>query len=221
MAKDIIKRNILVIISGLLLMAISVTAIRYGINKLRKKYNRVSLHKTHEEKVFENYKNNLFGIDVSHYQGDIDWDAMKQSKGNKKSFNNNIDISFVIMRAAIGEDEEDRKFDENWLNAKKHGIIRGAYHYYRPDENSIKQANNFISIVKLEKGDLPAVLDIEAIPNVQSVSSLKKGLKKWLNKVEKHFGIKPIIYTADSYYTYHYRRKDLLQHGMTITERKS
>ncbi len=167
--------------------------IGYEAYFLNSKNDKLALLKTHEEKVFENYKSKVFGIDVSHYQGNIEWERVGE-------FENGVKISFVIMRAAVGQDEEDRQFATNWLRAKERGIIRGAYHYYRPDENSIKQADNFISIVKLEKGDLPPVLDIEAIPNVQSVKSLKKGLKKWLNKVEKHFGIKPIIYTADSYY---------------------
>ena len=152
-----------------------------------------ALFKTHEEKIFENYKSRIFGIDISHYQGEVEW-------GKLKGFNNGTDISFIIMRAAIGEDEEDLEFATNWKSAKEHAVIRGVYHYYRPDENSIKQADNFINIVELEKGDLPPVLDIEAISNVQTTSSLKKGLKKWLNKVEEHFGVKPIIYTSDSYY---------------------
>ena len=155
--------------------------------------SQIAVFKSHEEKIFAHYQEHIFGIDISHYQGKVVWDNVKQ-------FENGIDISFIFIRAAIGQDEEDREFATNWVSAKKRSIIRGAYHYYRPDENSLKQADNFIRIVKLEKGDLPPVLDIEAIPNTQSVKSLKVGLKKWLKRVEKHFGLQPIIYTSDSYY---------------------
>lgn len=155
--------------------------------------SQIVVFKSHEEKIFTHYKEHTFGIDISHYQGKINWIRLKQ-------FDNGTGVSFIFIRAAIGEDEEDQEFATNWVSAKNLAIIRGAYHYYRPDENSIKQADNFISIVKLEKGDLPPVLDIEAISNVQSVRSLKKGLKKWLIKIENHYGVKPIIYTGDSYY---------------------
>ncbi|RLD66958.1 MAG: glycoside hydrolase family 25 protein [Bacteroidetes bacterium] len=155
--------------------------------------SQIAVFKSHEEKIFAHYQEHIFGIDISHYQGRVEWEKVKQFKNGEK-------ISFIIMRAAIGEDEEDQEFTTNWINVKKLGIIRGAYHYYRPDENSIKQADNFISIVNLEKGDFPPVLDIEALPNYQSIKSLKIGLIKWLNKIENHYGIRPVIYTGDSYY---------------------
>ena len=141
-------------------------------------------------------KNKIFGIDVSHYQGKIDW---KKATKIQDSF----PITFVFIRATAGSVKTDRKFKRNWKHAKKQHIVRGAYHYYRPNENSILQANNFINTVKLKKGDLPPVLDIEDIPRIQSMDKLKKGLKKWLQKVEKHYGMKPIIYSGESFYNKH------------------
>ena len=149
--------------------------------------------KSHEEKIFDKYENYIFGIDISHYQSNIDWSHLGKLPENRK-------ISFVFIRASVGNNAEDEYFYQNWLKAKQYGYIRGAYHYYRPDENSIEQANNFISLVRLEKGDLPPVLDIEKEATVQSMTKLKKGLKKWLNKIEKYYGMRPIIYTADTYY---------------------
>jgi lysozyme len=84
--------------------------------------------------------------------------------------------------------------------AKKNNFIRGAYHYYRPNENSIEQADNFIKTVKLKIGDLPPVLDIEKLPENQSIDSLKVGLRRWLKKVDQHYKVKPIIYTGERYY---------------------
>lgn len=187
------QKNILLILLSLILLFLTVLISWYFILKISEKITHKKIIRSHEERVFSNYKSKVFGLDISHYQGRIDWKQVKQ-------FNNGVAVSFVFIRAAIGKDEEDQRFAVNWKNAKKRGIIRGAYHYYRPDENSIEQADNFISIVKLEKGDLPPVLDIEAVSSIQTVKSLKIGLKKWLKKVEKHFKIKPIIYTGDSYY---------------------
>lgn len=143
--------------------------------------------------ILARHKGKVYGIDVSHYQGRIDWPVVKAE-------NTAIPLGFVFMRATMGEDE-DSEFAANWAAAKAQGFLRGAYHYYRPDENSAEQANNYIKHVKLSKGDLPPVLDIEKIPNRQSMDSLRSGLKRWLDKVEKHYGMKPIIYSGESFYT--------------------
>ena len=71
----------------------------------------------------------------------------------------------------------------------------------KQQKNSIKQANNFIKTVKLRPGDLPPVLDIEERPRHQSMDSLRIGLKRWLDKVEAHYNIRPIVYSGDSYFT--------------------
>lgn len=117
------------------------------------------------------------------------------------SIEDNFDIKFVVVRATAGNDKIDSRFNENWQQVAKKNIIRGAYHYYRPNENSIEQADLFIKTVKLEKGDLPPILDIEKLPKTQSLDSLKVGLKRWLTKVENYYKIKPIIYSGESYYT--------------------
>lgn len=144
--------------------------------------------------IISRHRDKVFGIDVSHYQGWIKWDSIERVKGD-------FPLDFVFIRATAGADGNDTQFKNNWRNAKPSGLIRGAYHYYRPDENSILQANNFIKTVNLGKGDLPPVLDIERVPGRQNLDSLKSGLKKWLAKVEGHYGVKPIIYSGESFYT--------------------
>lgn len=133
---------------------------------------------------------NLFGIDVSEYQGDIDWETLVDK--------NKIDFAFV--RATAGSDTKDRNFSENWRLLKKYNVPRGAYHYYRPNENSTDQANLFIKTVVVEKGDFVPVLDIEKYSKVQSITSLKNGLLNWLSIVEAHYGVVPIIYTYSNFY---------------------
>ena len=142
--------------------------------------------------VLTTYKNKTIGIDISHYQEKINWNETKK-------INDSFAIDFVIIRSTAGKDKVDEKFEYNWKHTKGK-YIRGAYHYYRPNENSMEQAENFIRTVKLSKGDMPPILDIEKLPELQSIDNLKLGLRRWLEKVEKHYKIKPIIYSGESYY---------------------
>ena len=143
--------------------------------------------------VLEKHQGKSIGIDVSEYQGKISWSYVD-------TLEKKYPIHFVFIRATVGKDRKDRQFDTNWLGAKENKMIRGAYHYYRPNENSLEQAELFITTVRLQKGDLPPVLDIEKLPKNQSIANLKLGLKRWLKAVESHYGVKPIIYTGERYY---------------------
>jgi len=145
-------------------------------------------------RVLENHKGKVVGIDVSEFQGEVDWEEVE-------ILDEKYPVQFVFIRATAGNDRVDRQFKRNWEGAKENKIMRGAYHYYRPNENSIEQANLFIKTVKLQKGDLPPVLDIEKLPKNQPLDSLKKGLKRWLTKVEKHYQVRPIIYSGERYYS--------------------
>ncbi len=157
------------------------------IAKDNSKYDirNVELMRRHDDKIF--------GIDISQYQGEISWDEVL-------TINDEFPIDFIYIRATMGEKAKDSKFKSNWKAVKNRNKLRGAYHYFRPNENSIKQANNFIKTVDLEPGDLPPVLDIEEMPRNQSMDSLKTGLKRWLVQVEKHFKIKPVLYSGDKYF---------------------
>ncbi|MCL6462031.1 MAG: glycoside hydrolase family 25 protein [Flavobacterium micromati] len=143
--------------------------------------------------VLEKSEGQSIGIDVSEYQGKISWSYVD-------TIENKYPLHFVFIRATVGMDRPDRQFKRNWLGAKENRMIRGAYHYYRPNENSLEQAALFIKTVKLQKGDLPPVLDIEKLPKNQSIANLKIGLRRWLNAVESHYGVKPIIYSGERYY---------------------
>lgn len=144
--------------------------------------------------ILTRHKDKVIGLDVSEYQGKIEWEKVKYAEGN-------YPLEFVLIRATAGKNRVDRKFKRNWAAAKNKKIIRGAYHYYRPNENSLEQALLFIKTVQLRPGDFPPVLDIEKLPRNQSLDNLILGLKRWLDKVESYYGVKPIIYSGDSYYT--------------------
>jgi GH25 family lysozyme M1 (1,4-beta-N-acetylmuramidase) len=132
----------------------------------------------------------VFGLDLSHYQGNIDWCDLSDSEHP---------IEYVFLRATMGVDGVDLQFQENWRKAKKHQFLRGAYHYYRPHENSEKQFTNFKAQVKLEAGDFMPVLDIEE-KSRYGAENLRAGILNWLQLAEAEYGVKPMIYTGLSFY---------------------
>ena len=135
----------------------------------------------------------VHGIDISHYQGDIDWKMLEQTRQGR------FPVKFIFMKATEGGDYADDKFLANFDSARTHGFIRGAYHFYNPQTDAGKQADFFIRSVKLESGDLPPVLDIEK--KGRDVKKLQQDLKIWLRKVEEHYGVKPIIYASYKFKT--------------------
>jgi len=169
------------------------------------KFTHKKLHNTEAEtlriqKILSGNLDKTYGFDVSHYQNkeDIRWDSL--TIGNKT-----IPLEFVVMRATMGNRNADKHFAEFWAQAKKQEMIRGAYHFYRADEDPVIQANNFLENVKLESGDLPPILDIEKIPKRKTNKKLIEDLKIWCRIVEETYGEKPIIYT------YYYYYKDFLK----------
>lgn len=128
------------------------------------------------------------GIDVSHHQGNIDWEKLSRGTIGKEG------ISFVFIKATEGSDFMDENFNENFYEARDNGMIRGAYHYFKPGISAKVQADYFMKQVHLEPGDLPPVLDIEERGEL-SVKELQRAAKVWLDALEKRYGVKPILYT--------------------------
>ncbi len=151
-------------------------------------------------RIVTEYNDKIFGFDISHYQEqkDISWDSLSIANGS-------IKLDFVVMRATMGNKKKDKNFDNFWEAAKENELIRGAYHFYKPDEDPILQANNYLESVQLEEGDLVPVVDIEKIPRRKSHEKFIEDLKTWLQIVEEKYGKKPIIYT------YYYYYKDYLR----------
>lgn len=132
---------------------------------------------------------NVRGIDISHYQTDIKWEKLRNTSIN------NDPVRFIIIKATEGKDLFDDDFNDNFFQAKENDFIRGAYHFFVPGIDAAVQAEFYLHQVHLEPGDLPPVLDIEKTGKL-SKSQLKKDVKKWLDIVEKKYGVKPILYTS-------------------------
>lgn len=135
----------------------------------------------------------IHGIDVSRYQKYIGWNQVKEMDVQ------DIRIGFAFIKATEGEVLVDPYFKRNWREASKEEMPRGAYHFFSPTKDPLKQARHFIKQVKIKAGDMPPVLDIETTGKVPA-ALLRKKAKIWLNEVEKHYGVKPIIYTNADFY---------------------
>ena len=136
---------------------------------------------------------NVHGIDISHYQGKVDWKMLSQTRQSQ------FPVRFIFMKATEGGDFADNHFVANFDSARVHGFIRGAYHFYNPKTDPIRQAEFFKNSVNLEPGDLPPVLDIEK--KAKDMNRLRDDLKIWLQLIEKHYGVKPIIYASYKFKT--------------------
>lgn len=139
------------------------------------------------------------GLDVSHHQGEIDWDLLFTEKG----FDTIID--FVYCKVTEGSDHLDTQWERNRDYLNKHGISNGAYHYFNPKSAPRPQAAFFLETYKIRSIDLPPVLDVE--DEGFSDEDLRAKVLIWCEEVKKATGVKPIIYTSLSFYETKFRGK--------------
>lgn len=127
------------------------------------------------------------GIDVSHHQGDIDW--VKVRAAGKV---------FAFAKATEGIDYIDPMFATHWPAIREAKISRGAYHFFRPEDDPIAQAKLFIENVELEPGDLAPVLDVE-LADGQSIETIDAGVRIWIDTIKAHYGVQPILYSNKNF----------------------
>ena len=133
----------------------------------------------------------VHGIDVSAYQGTINWPEVARNR-----------VRFAFIKASEGATLRDPRFARNWREARAAGVLCGAYHYFQPNRGGQIQADLFARTVPLAPGDLPPVLDVEA-SNFHDVAVLRREVARWLRLVEAHYGVRPILYSNHSFYKRH------------------
>ena len=133
----------------------------------------------------------VHGIDVSAYQGRIDWPEVARHG-----------VRFAFIKASEGGTLHDSRFARNWREARAAGISCGAYHYFQPTRDGQTQADLFVGTVPLAAGDLPPVLDVEAA-HFHDVASLRREVARWLRLVEAHYGVRPILYSNHNFYAHY------------------
>jgi MYXO-CTERM domain-containing protein len=133
------------------------------------------------------------GIDVSKWQGAIDWPAVADAG-----------IQFAFIRTTHGVGTIDEYFDDNWRQAREVGIVRGPYQYLAADQDPIAQADLMLSMIgQLEPGDLPPVLDVEDPNGIPAPATYVANVRAWMDHVEAALGVRPIIYTGKYYWQDH------------------
>ncbi|MER8829311.1 glycoside hydrolase family 25 protein [Mesorhizobium sp. M0938] len=136
----------------------------------------------------------VHGVDVSRWQGNVDWAKLRAQGAN-----------FAYIKATDGGDHLDPMFRKNWRNADAAGLKRGAYHFFYWCRTAGSQADWFIRNVPRVEGALPPVIDVEwnGESRCKRRPSRQKVLEKmqvFMDKLERHYGQRPIIYTAPDFY---------------------
>ncbi len=136
------------------------------------------------------YQMPVQGIDISKYQGDIDWNKVRRAG-----------ISFAYMKVSEGGDHVDERFYQNWAGAARAGVARGVYHFMYWCRTASEQAVWFTQAVPHDPTQLPPVLDLEwnhasvTCPHKVARAEALARIRKMLEIMEYHTGKRPIIYT--------------------------
>lgn len=136
------------------------------------------------------------GIDVSKWQGDVDWDAVASTS-----------VRFVIMRATIGNTATkarfvDPRYEEYLAGATANGLVVGAYHRANvglADGDATREANFFVDNAQIANGDVLPVLDIEDAHGL-TVGELQDWVRTWVKRVYARTGVRPMLYTSPNFW---------------------
>ncbi|TPN88257.1 glycoside hydrolase family 25 protein [Mesorhizobium sp. CU2] len=136
----------------------------------------------------------VHGVDVSRWQGDINWPKLRAQGAN-----------FAYIKATDGGDHLDPMFMKNWRNADAAGLKRGAYHFFYWCRVASEQADWFIRNVPKVDGALPPVIDVEwngdsSCKRRPSRATVQEKMQVFMDKLERHYGQRPIIYTSPDFY---------------------
>ena len=136
------------------------------------------------------------GVDVSEYQGEVDWDKIKEQG-----------ISFAFVKATEGSKGKDSYFNKNFQKLKNMDMLLGIYHFFSLESTGEEQAKNYIDTVGVTKNDdslLIPIVDIEYYSDYKKEEPIKdwikKELKVLLDKLESTYRVKPMIYTTMEFY---------------------
>ena len=136
----------------------------------------------------------VHGVDVSRWQGNINWQKLRAQGAN-----------FAYIKSTDGGDHLDPMFRKNWKGAGEAGLKRGAYHFFYWCRSGAEQADWFIRNVPRAENALPPVIDVEYNHQSNCKRRLSKELvlkkmKAFMDRLEAHYGQRPVIYTAPDFY---------------------
>ena len=126
----------------------------------------------------------VMGIDVSSHQGEIDWAAARAGG-----------VEFAFVRVSDGPSRLDARFAANWDGAGAQSILRGAYQFFRPEQDPIAQADLLLGMLGPSPGELPPALAVEATGDLPP-AAIEAAVRAWIDRVEPAIGRPPILYTG-------------------------
>ncbi|MGF0538600.1 glycoside hydrolase family 25 protein [Agrobacterium sp. ES01] len=166
------------------------------------------------------YRHQVHGIDVSKWNGDIDWTTVRRSG-----------VAFAFIKATEGKDMVDPRFDQYWRQARAARVAHAPYHFYYFCSTADEQADWFIQNVPKDAMQLPPVLDVEwnhtskTCKYRPSAFTVRAEMKRFMDRIEAYYGLRPIIYTSvdfhrdnlDGYFkNYHFWVRAVAQHPEEI-----
>ena len=152
----------------------------------------------------------ILGMDISHFQDNIEWDKIKADG-----------VNFVYLKATQGTHFKDPKFKEHHEATKNECLYRGAYHFYETGKDAKEQAQNFVEAVgALIPGDLPPVLDLEELGVKKSVDleTYATNTLLWLKIVEEKLGVRPIIYCDPAFGNSYLKHADFANYKLWVAD---
>ncbi len=167
-------------------------------------------------------RHEIHGIDVSKWNGDIDWQTVKRGG-----------VSFVFIKATEGKDRVDPAFEANWRNAAAAGLAHAPYHFYYFCSSADEQADWFIANVPKAASSLPPVVDVEwnhtskTCTTRPAPDTVRAEMKRFMDRLEAYYGKRPIIYTSVDFHRdnlvgafqdYHFWVRSVAAHPAKIYE---
>jgi lysozyme len=131
------------------------------------------------------------GIDVSTYQGRIDWPTVASTH-----------VRFVIIRATMGNRYRDGRYARNLAGATRNGLVVGAYHFAKPGSgrrDARAEADHFLRVARVMAGDITPVLDVEETGGL-SPRQLRMWARAWLERVHARTGVRAMIYSGSHFW---------------------
>ncbi len=152
----------------------------------------------------------VWGIDLSHHQGEINWEKLVEQKPH-----------FMFFKATEGTSITDTKYKSHYKNARTNNILVGSYHFFSYRSTGKAQAKHFLSVANVQKGDFPPVLDVEFKRKMPEKKKVTKEIIDFLKAVTAKTGYKPIIYCDYDYYLKYLKGNLKNEHNLWICDYRS
>lgn len=143
----------------------------------------------HDVELCEDTCRHIHGIDISHYQGKVFWQALGQ----------NHRTTYVYLKATEGGNRIDQLYADNIFYAHQQDMLVGSYHFFRPQVPVAVQLKNFTTQCRPADQDLLPLIDVEMLGKL-SVEAFRDSLSRFLLLVENYYHAKPLVYSGRNFY---------------------